>query len=85
MRTVEYSNPPLPEGVNVSRTHPLLDFARLAAALVAIVVIAVVILALVAERLGWVPFEMEQALAASSATGCHAQWHLGLSAGPPTA
>jgi predicted Zn-dependent protease len=65
MPAIEYSNPPLPEGVNVSRTHPLLDFARLAAALVAIVVIAVVILALVAERLASrVPFEMEQALAA---------------------
>jgi predicted Zn-dependent protease len=65
MRAIEYSNPPLPEGVNVSRTHPLLDFARLAAALLAISVIAVVILALVAERLAArVPFEMEQALAA---------------------
>lgn len=65
MRAIEYSNPPLPEGVNVSGTHPLLDFARLAAALAAIVVIAAVILALVAERLASkVPFEMEQALAA---------------------
>ncbi len=65
MPAIEYSNPPLPEGVNVSRTHPLLDFARLAAALLAIVVIAVVVLALLAERLASkVPFEMEQALAA---------------------
>jgi predicted Zn-dependent protease len=65
MRAVEYSNPPLPESVNVSRTHPLLDFARLAAALLAITVIAVVMLALLTERLAArVPFEMEQALAA---------------------
>ena len=65
MRAVEYSNPPLPEGVNVSPMHPLLDFARLAAALLAICVIAVVMLALLAERLAArVPFGMEQALAA---------------------
>lgn len=65
MRAVEYSNPPLPEGVNVSRTHPLLDFARLAAALLAVLVTAIVILALVAERLAAkIPFAIEQALAA---------------------
>jgi len=65
MRAIEYSNPPLPDGINVSRTHPLLDFARLVAALLAITVIAVVVLALVAERLAArVPFEVEQSLAA---------------------
>jgi predicted Zn-dependent protease len=65
MRAIEYSNPPLPEGINVSPTHPLLDFARLAAALVAITVIGIVVLALVAERLAaQVPFATEQSLAA---------------------
>lgn len=57
-----YSNPALPDHINVSRTHPLADFARLLAGVALVAVVAVVVLALVAERLArFVPFSAEVA------------------------
>lgn len=57
-----YSNPALPEGINVSRTHPLVDFARLVAGLAVVTVAAVAVLALLADRLArFVPFSAEVA------------------------
>ena len=60
----DYSNPQLPDGVNVSHTHPLADIARLLGGIVIVVVVAVLGLALAA---GWlashIPFEAEASVA----------------------
>lgn len=58
----EYANPPLPEGINVTRTHPLADFARLLAGVAVVLVVTVVILTVAAGQLArFVPFRAEAA------------------------
>ena len=57
---MEYHNPQPPEGINVSQTHPLLDFLRLLGGLLVIAAIVFVALALLADRLAkYIPFEKE--------------------------
>lgn len=53
----DYSNPQLPEDINVSRDHPLIDFARL---LGGIAVVGAIVLMLAADRLArFIPFSAE--------------------------
>ncbi len=60
----EFSNPQLPEDVNVSRTNPLLDFARLLAAVLVIAAVALGALMLAADHLAkFIPFGVEAKLA----------------------
>jgi len=57
-----YTNPPLPEGINVSRSHPLADFARLLGGVAVVVVAVVGVLAVAAGHLArFVPFSAEAA------------------------
>ena len=57
---MEYHNPQPPEGINVSQTHPLLDFLRLLGGLLVIAAIVFVALALLADKVAkYVPFEKE--------------------------
>ena len=61
-----YENPQIPEGINVSPTHPLKDFALLLGGVSALIVVAVLALSFAAGYLvRFVPFEQEQALASS--------------------
>ncbi len=48
---MKYQNPDLPEGINVSQSHPLLDFLRLLGGLVVVVAIVFAALALLADKL----------------------------------
>lgn len=60
----DYSNPQLPDGVNVSDTHPLADFARLLGGIAVVLAVAVLVLALAAGWLArFIPFESEAAVA----------------------
>lgn len=62
----EYENPEIPEGINVSTTHPLKDFALLVGGISALILIVVLALSLLAGQLArHVPFEQERALAGS--------------------
>ncbi|PKO40901.1 MAG: hypothetical protein CVU33_01735 [Betaproteobacteria bacterium HGW-Betaproteobacteria-6] len=62
----DYENPEIPEGINVSPTHPLKDFALLVAGISALLIVAVLAVSLLAGQLArHIPFEQEQALAAS--------------------
>lgn len=62
----DYENPEIPEGINVSPTHPLKDFALLVAGISALIIVAVLALSLLAGQLArHIPFEQERALAAS--------------------
>ena len=62
----EYENPQIPEGLNVSPTHPLKDFALLVGGISALILVAVLALSLLAGQLArHVPFEQERALAGS--------------------
>ncbi len=62
----DYENPEIPEGINVSPTHPLKDFALLVAGISALLIVAVLAVSLLAGQLSrHIPFEQEQALAAS--------------------
>ena len=57
---MEYHNPQPPEGINVSQTHPLLDFLRLLGGLLVIAAIVFTALALLADKLAkYIPFERE--------------------------
>ena len=61
-----YENPQIPEGINVSPTHPLKDFALLLGGVSALIVVAVLALSFAAGYLvRFVPFKQEQALASS--------------------
>ncbi|HFD12676.1 MAG TPA: M48 family metallopeptidase [Crenotrichaceae bacterium] len=61
-----YENRDIPEGINVSETHPLKEFAWLAAGLIILVVFSVVALSLAAEHLTrYIPFSVEQKATAS--------------------
>jgi len=62
----EYENREIPEGINVSATHPLKDFALLVGGISALILLAVLALSLLAGQLArHVPFEQERALAGS--------------------
>jgi predicted Zn-dependent protease len=59
-----YENHTIPEGINVSRDHPLKEFFILAGTVIAAVVLVVFILSLLAEKLVlYIPFETEISLA----------------------
>ncbi len=61
---MEYENPPIPEGINVSSRHPLKDFFSLAALVTGIAVALLLALSLVAGELSvHIPFETERQLA----------------------
>lgn len=61
-----YENPQLPEGINVSPTHPLKDFALLLGGVSVLIAAAVLALSFAAGYLvRFVPFEQERALASS--------------------
>ncbi|HKQ23346.1 MAG TPA: M48 family metallopeptidase [Burkholderiales bacterium] len=61
---MEYHNPQPPEGINVSQTHPLLDFLRLLGGLLVIAAIVFTALALLADKLAkYIPFEREREIA----------------------
>ena len=61
-----YENRDIPEGINVSKTHPLKEFAWLTLGLIAVVVFLVLILSLMAEHLTrYIPFSVEQKVATS--------------------
>lgn len=63
---MQYSNPKIPEGINISREHPLKDFLVMLGAVAAVVVLLVVLLSLLADKLvRFVPFELERSLATS--------------------
>lgn len=56
----EYTNPELPDDVNVSKTHPLAEFARLSAGLVLVTVTVLVTLMLAADYFAkYIPFSAE--------------------------
>lgn len=61
-----YENPQIPEGINVTPTHPLKEFALLLGGISALALIAVLALSVAAGYLvRFVPFEQEQALASN--------------------
>ena len=65
----DYENREIPEGINVSETHPLKDFAVLLAGISGLLIVAVLTLSLLAGYLvRLVPFEQEKALAQSIAS-----------------
>ena len=60
---MEYSNPEIPEGINVTKEHPLKEFAILTVGILGVIALAVVTLSVLAERLAvLVPFSVEQEL-----------------------
>jgi predicted Zn-dependent protease len=62
----DYENPLIPEGINVSPTHPLKDFILLVAGISTLLIVTVLVLSLLAGQLArHIPFANEQALAAS--------------------
>jgi predicted Zn-dependent protease len=61
-----YENRDIPEGINVSKAHPLKEFGWLAAGLIILVVFSVLVLSLMAEHLTrYIPFSLEQKATAS--------------------
>ncbi len=63
---MEYENPKVAEGINVSKTHPLTDFAGLLAGVACIFFTAIAIIYLLAVwLLPYVPFSIEQTILAS--------------------
>jgi predicted Zn-dependent protease len=68
----EYSNPQIPEGINVSAEHPLKDFFLMLSGIGIALVLAIILLSMFAQHLvRFIPFEVEQALAANLG-----QWQL---------
>ena len=62
--TLEYSNPEIPEGINVSKEHPLKEFFVLTLGILLAVVVIITVLAIMAETLAkHIPFEVEAELA----------------------
>jgi len=62
----DYENRPVPEGINVSPTHPLKDLALLVGGIASVILIAAFALSLLAGQLArHIPFGEEKALAAS--------------------
>ena len=59
----EYSNPQIPEGINVSSEHPLKDFFLMLSGISIALVVAVMLLSIFAQQLvRFIPFEVEQSL-----------------------
>ena len=70
----EYSNPQIPEGINVSSEQPLKDFFLMLSGISIALVVAVMLLSIFAQQLvRFIPFEVEQAL-----TENLGQWQLEL-------
>lgn len=73
---MEFSNPEIPEGINVSKVHPLGEFFILALGIIGVMALVVAAISVAAERLAvYVPFGMEQKIVANSIppdTGDHA-------------
>jgi len=68
----EYSNPQIPEGINVSSEHPLKDFFLMLSGIGIALVLAITLLSMFAQQLvRFIPFEVEQTLAANLG-----QWQL---------
>lgn len=62
---MQYENPKIPEGINVTTEHPLKEFTQLLIGALVVVVVMATALALLAEHLvRYVPFEMEVEIAA---------------------
>lgn len=60
----EYENREIPEGINVSPTHPLKEFAILVAGISTLIIIAVIAMSLLAGQLArYIPFAQEKNLA----------------------
>lgn len=60
----DYSNPQVPEHVNVSHTHPLADFSRLLGGIVVVGAVTFSVLMLAADRLArFIPFSAEAEVA----------------------
>jgi predicted Zn-dependent protease len=69
----EYSNPQIPEGINVSSEHPLKDFFLMLSGISIALVVAVMLLSIFAQQLvRFIPFEVEQSLTANLE-----QWSMG--------
>ena len=70
----EYSNPKIPEGVNVSSEHPLKDFFIMLSGISIALVLTIMLLLIFAQQMvRSIPFEVEQAL-----TRNLGQWQSGL-------
>jgi predicted Zn-dependent protease len=70
----EYSNPQIPEGINISAEHPLKDFFLMLSAISFALVLAVLLLSMFAGQLvRFIPFSVEQTL-----TENLGQWQLQL-------
>ncbi len=60
---MDYRNPKIPEGINVTETHPLKEFALLSAAVIAGVLFLTLLVSLSVDWLvSYIPFEYEQQL-----------------------
>jgi predicted Zn-dependent protease len=78
---MEYSNPEIPEGINTTKEHPLIEFAILSVGIIGGIILVVLTLSLLAEALApRIPFSMEQDLAAKfideAATGSETERYL---------
>lgn len=63
---MRYENPKVPEGINVSKTHPLLDFGGLVAGVAAIFLVAMTCIYLLSGwLLPYVPVSMERTILSS--------------------
>ena len=70
----EYSNPQIPEGINVSPQHPLKDFFLMLSGISIALVVVVMLLSIFAQQLvRFIPFEVEQSLTTNLG-----QWQLEL-------
>ena len=60
---MDYHNPKIPEGINVSESHPLKEFALLSSAVIAVVLILTLLISLSVDWLvRYIPFAYEQQL-----------------------
>jgi len=61
---MQFENPEIPEGINVSKEHPLKEFIQLVVGVLVFILLIVVVLSLAVEKLVvYVPFSMEQEIA----------------------
>ncbi|MCH9696824.1 MAG: M48 family metallopeptidase [Gammaproteobacteria bacterium] len=61
---MSYENRDIPEGINVSKIHPIKEFAWLAGGLIILVILAVLVLSVLAEKFAsYIPFALEQKVA----------------------
>ena len=59
----EYSNPQIPEGINVSTEHPLKDFFLMLSGICIALAVAIMLLSIFAQQMvRFIPFEVEQRL-----------------------